>query len=138
MKKNIVFTILGILFGIIMSKSEAASWFRIHEMFRFESFHMFGIIGVAVITGIIIIQVMKRSKMKTIEDKLVDYQAIPLNYKRHIIAGSIFGLGWALLGACPGPIYVMIGHGFGIFFIVVIGALIGTLIYGSVRNKLPH
>ena len=136
--RNFVFAIIGVLFGIIMTKSEAISWFRIHEMFRFESFHMYGIIGVAVLVGIIIIQGMKKARMHTIDDRPIDIASVPFNIPRHILAGTIFGLGWALIGACPGPIYVLIGHGYGIFIIVLLGAVIGTFLYGLVRNKLPH
>ena len=136
--KNIAFLAGGIFFGILMTKSEAISWFRIHEMFRFESFHMYGIIGVAVTLGIIGIQLMKKMGIKTIDGKEVSSDRIPFNIKRHLLAGSIFGMGWALIGACPGPIYVMIGNGFLIFIVVLIGALIGTFLYGLVRHKLPH
>ncbi|MCB0662995.1 MAG: YeeE/YedE family protein [Saprospiraceae bacterium] len=130
--------ILGIVFGIIMTKSEAISWFRIHEMFRFESIHMYGIIGVAVILGAITMYSMKKFKIKTLTHQLVTYTPMKLNVKRHIIAGSIFGLGWALMGACPGPMFVMLGHGFLIFIVVIIGATLGTFAYGVVQDKLPH
>ena len=129
---------VGILFGIILSKSEAISWFRIHEMFRFESIHMYGIIGVAVILGAIVIALMKRSKMKTMKDTFVSYKPMKLNVKRHILAGTIFGLGWALMGACPGPMFIMLGHGFTIFIITITGAVLGTLTYGAIKDKLPH
>ncbi len=129
---------VGILFGIIMTKSEAISWFRIHEMFRFESIHMYGIIGVAVILGSIIIYSMKKSKMKTLRDTFVAYSPMKLTIPRHLIAGTIFGLGWALAGTCPGPMLIMLGHGFGIFAIVILGAILGTFTYGVVKDKLPH
>lgn len=136
--KNISFLFVGVLFGVVMTKSEAISWFRIHEMFRFESFHMYGIIGVAVVLGAIIIATMKRTKMKTLRDTFVSYNPMKMNLTRHILAGSIFGLGWALMGACPGPMFVMFGHGFWIFALVIVGAMLGTFTYGVVRNKLPH
>ena len=129
---------VGILFGIIMSKSEAISWFRIHEMFRFESIHMYGIIGTAVSLGIVIIWAMKRFKVKTLEDTLVTYIPMKFNIKRHLLAGSIFGLGWALMGACPGPMFVMLGHGFWIFIITILSATLGTFTYGVIKDKLPH
>ncbi len=132
------FYIVGTLFGIIMTKSEAISWFRIHEMFRFESFHMYGIIGTAVVLGAIIIALMKRFKMKTLRNTIVSYTPMKWNPRRHILAGSIFGLGWALMGACPGPMFVMLGHGFWIFILVIFGATLGTFTYGIVRDKLPH
>lgn len=129
---------VGVLFGIIMTKSEAISWFRIHEMFRFESFHMYGIIGVAVILGIIVIYGMKKSKMKTLRDTFVTYTPMKLKVSRHLLAGTIFGLGWALAGACPGPMLTMLGHGFWIFIVVIFGAILGTYTYGAVKDKLPH
>lgn len=134
----ISFFAVGIVFGIVMTKSEAISWFRIHEMFRFESFHMFGIIGVAVVLGILGIWGMKQFKVKTLRDTLVSYTPMNLNVKRHLMAGTAFGLGWALLGACPGPMFVMLGHGFWIFAIIIIGATLGTFTYGVVRGRLPH
>ena len=132
------FYIVGILFGIIMTKSEAISWYRIHEMFRFESFHMYGIIGVAVILGAIVIGIMKRFNIKTLRDTFVTYKPMPFNIKRHLIAGSIFGLGWALMGACPGPMFVMLGHGFSIFLLVIASATLGTFTYGVIKDYLPH
>lgn len=132
------FFIVGIVFGIVMTKSEAISWFRIHEMFRFENIHMYGIIGTAVILGAIIIAIMKRSKIRTLDRTLVTYVPMKLNITRHILAGSIFGLGWALMGACPGPMFVMLGHGFWIFFVTIASATLGTFVYGLVKDKLPH
>ena len=136
--KNIPFLLVGILFGITMTKSEAISWFRIHEMFRFESFHMYGIIGTAVVLSALIILIMKKTQMKTWRDTIVSYTPMKLNISRHLIAGSIFGLGWALLGACPGPMYVLIGHGYWIIGLVILGALAGTYLYGLVMNRLLH
>ena len=129
---------VGLLFGIIMTKSEAISWYRIHEMFRFESFHMYGIIGTAVVLGAIIIAAMKKFKVKTLRDTFVVTKVMKLNVTRHILAGSIFGLGWALMGACPGPMFVMLGHGFSIFILVILSAMLGTFAYGVIQNKLPH
>ena len=136
--KNLAFASVGVLFGITMTKSEAISWFRIIEMFRFESFHMYGIIGVAVCLSALILFVLKKSKFKTLEGTFVQYNPMKLHPSRHILAGSIFGLGWALLGACPGPIYVLIGNGFGIMLVVLVGALLGTYIYGRWGRGLPH
>ncbi len=137
-KRLISFFLTGILFGIIMSKSEAISWFRIHEMFRFESFHMYGIIGVAVIVGIITLRVWKLMGFRTKDGDEVRNYVMPLNPKRHILAGTIFGLGWALIGACPGPIYVLLGHGFLIFIPVLLGAIAGTWFYAMIKKHLPH
>ncbi len=136
--KNISFLSVGILFGIIMTKSEAISWFRIHEMFRFESFHMYGIIGTAVIFGAAIIWVMKKFKMKTLRGTFVSYTPMKLNLPRHLLAGTAFGLGWAITGCCPGPMYVLLGHGYWIIALVMAGALLGTFTYGVVKDKLPH
>ncbi len=136
--KNIPFLFVGILFGIIMTKSEAISWFRILEMFRFESFHMYGIISVAVIVSAGLVYMMKRSNMKTLRGTFVDYTPMKLRPKRHILAGSIFGLGWALVGSCPGPMYVLLGNGYGIIALVMLGALLGTFTYGVVMKRLPH
>lgn len=136
--KNISFFLVGIFFGVVMTKSEAISWFRIHEMFRFESFHMYGIIGTAVVLGAIGLFIMKRSGMKTLAGTPVTYSAIPLSMKRHILAGSTFGLGWALIGCCPGPMYVLLGHGYWIVGLIIVGALAGTFTYGLVRKYLPH
>lgn len=136
--RNLSFIIVGMLFGIVMTKSEAISWFRIHEMFRFESFHMYGIIGTAVILGALIIAAMKRFKIKTLRDTFVAYTPMKLSVPRHLLAGTIFGLGWALMGACPGPMFVMLGHGFWIFALVILSATLGTFTYGVIKDKLPH
>ncbi|MEL7124504.1 MAG: DUF6691 family protein [Bacteroidota bacterium] len=136
--KNIPFLFVGILFGIVMTKSEAISWFRINEMFRFESFHMYGIIGTAVVVSAIILALMKRFKMKTIQGELIKTPGMNFKLSRHLIAGSIFGLGWAITGCCPGPIFVLLGQGYGIILLVILGALLGTFTYGMVRERLPH
>ena len=136
--KNSAFFAVGIFFGIVMTKSEAISWFRIHEMFRFESFHMYGIIGTAVVLSALIVWLMKSSKMKTLVGNTVSYTPMKLNLKRHLLAGSIFGLGWALVGCCPGPMFVLIGTGYFIILVVMIGAVLGTYVYGLVRDKRPH
>ncbi|MEZ4983852.1 MAG: YeeE/YedE thiosulfate transporter family protein [Saprospiraceae bacterium] len=136
--KNISFFLTGILFGIIMTKSEAISWFRIHEMFRFESFHMYGIIGTAVVLGATIIGIMKRFKIKTLSDTFVNFTPMKLNITRHLVAGTIFGLGWALVGACPGPMFILLGQGFLVMGVVILSATLGAFVYGVVRNKLPH
>lgn len=129
---------LGLFFGIVMTKSEAVSWFRIHEMFRFESFHMYGIIGVAVVIGAGSIALLKALKVRTLMGTAIDYPTLPLNVRRHLLAGSFFGLGWALIGACPGPMFVLLGQGYLILVPVLVGALVGTYTYGAVRNRLPH
>ncbi len=136
--KNISFLSVGILFGVIMTKSEAISWYRIFEMFRFESFHMYGIIGTAVVLGAVVIWAMKRFNIKTIDGQSVSYTPMKLSVPRHILAGSIFGLGWAITGCCPGPMYVLIGNGYWIAGLIMAGAILGTFSYGITRNRLPH
>jgi uncharacterized membrane protein YedE/YeeE len=136
--RNIKFLLLGIFFGIVLAKAQVISWFRIYEMFRFESFHMYGIIGSAVILGAIIVQLIKRGHLKDMEGHPIIIEPKAKTYKASIFGGILFGLGWALAGACPGPIYILIGAGFWTFVIVLIGALGGTFLYGVVKNKLPH
>jgi len=136
--RHIAFFLVGIFFGIVMFKSEAVSWFRIHEMFRFESFHMYGIIGTAVIFSAAMLWILKRIKFKTLDGKQLFYDVLPLNITRHLVAGTIFGLGWGLIGACPGPMYVLLGSGYSIFWVVIPSAVLGAYLYGLVRDKLPH
>jgi uncharacterized membrane protein YedE/YeeE len=136
--RGIIFLFIGIFFGITMTKSEALSWFRIYEMFRFESFHMYGIIGTAVILGAMVIALMKRFKVRVAGGGGVVYNPLPLNIKRHLISGTIFGLGWALVGACPGPMFVLAGNGYFFILVVISGAVLGTYMYGLIKNKLPH
>ena len=129
---------IGILFGITMFKSEAASWFRIYEMFRFESFHMYGIIGSALISGMIIIQIIKKFKVKSVFGDEILFSPKNKSFSRYIIGGIIFGLGWALVGACPGPMFVLIGAGYFPILIVIAFAMLGTFLYGVLKDKLPH
>lgn len=139
MLSNLRYLVGGLYFGFILVKSEVVSWFRIQEMFRFQDFHMFGIIGSAIIVGIISIQIIKRFNVPDIEGNPI---TIPpkdsSQWKRYIIGGSLFGLGWALLGACPGPIFALLGTGLTIMIIPITTAIIGTWLYGAVRHKLPH
>jgi uncharacterized membrane protein YedE/YeeE len=132
------FFLVGSFFGIVMTKSEAISWFRIVEMFRFESFHMYGIIGTAVALSAAILWIAKSRGIKTIDGKQVQYTPMTFSFKRHILAGSIFGLGWGLIGACPGPIYVLLGQGYGIFIVVLLSATLGAFAYGATQKYLPH
>ncbi len=130
------FLFVGILFGIVLVKSEAVSWYRIYEMFKFESFHMFGIIGTAVITGIILLLISK--KLKNINGGLMTVPKKEKGFTRYIIGGTIFGLGWALSGACPGPMYILVGTGAFSVIILILAALLGTYVYGLMKDKLPH
>lgn len=136
--KLVKFLIAGILFGIVMAKSEAISWFRIQEMFRFQAFHMYGIIGVAVVLGVIGVYLIKKFKLRDISGNPIVFYPKDKSVTRYLIGGSIFGMGWALSGACPGPMVVNIGYGYLSMVIVFLFAVIGTYLYGVIRNILPH
>lgn len=135
--KNIKFLVFGILFGIILTKSQVISWFRIQEMFRFQDIFMYGIIGLAVIVGTVSILIIKRFNVKSIQGNVIDLNPKPFN-KGTFLGGIIFGLGWALTGACPGPLYALIGNGFSVIAMALISAVVGTWTYGVIRHKLPH
>lgn len=136
--KYLKFLFIGIFFGIVLVKSEAVSWYRIYEMFRFQSFHMYGIIGSAIITGITILQISKKGILKDYKGSKIFVPKKETGFVRYIIGGIIFGLGWALIGACPGPMYILLGTGVYSMLIVIAAAILGTFIYGVLRNKLPH
>ncbi len=136
--KYLKFLLVGIFFGIVLVKSEAVSWYRIYEMFKFQSFHMYGIIGSAVILGVIIVWLIKKSKLKSTEGALIDLPPKDRVITRYLAGGIIFGLGWALAGACPGPMYVLVGTGVISMLIVIAAAVLGTFVYGLLKDKLPH
>lgn len=136
--KLIKFLIAGIIFGIVMAKSEAISWFRIQEMFRFQAFHMYGIIGVAVVLGVIGVYLIKKFKLRDTSGNPIVFYPKDKSIIRYLIGGSIFGMGWALSGACPGPMVVNIGYGYLSMVIVFTFAVVGTYLYGVIRNHLPH
>ena len=136
--RRLAYLLIGIFFGIVMFKSEAASWFRIYEMFRFESFHMYGIIGSALVLGMIGVQIIKKKKLKTFSGDPIYFIPKEKSFKRYMFGGIIFGLGWALAGACPGPIFTLIGAGYLPILVVFAGALLGTFLYGLLQKKLPH
>ena len=136
--KLLKYLLVGFVFGIVLTKSEAVSWYRIYEMFHFQSFHMYGIITTAVITGLIGIQIIKRGKLKDIKGNQIDIQDKEVGNARYWIGGTFFGLGWALVGSCPGPIFILLGAGFLAVGFILLGALLGTFIYGVLKNKLPH
>jgi len=136
--RYITYLAIGIFFGIIMFKSEAASWFRIYEMFQFGSFHMYGIIGSALVLGVIGVQVIKRMNIKPLDGSEMRLKPKNKSVARYLIGGIIFGLGWALAGACPGPMYVLAGAGYLSILVVIGGALLGTFGYGLLRKHLPH
>ncbi len=136
--KFIKFLILGLFFGIVMAKSEAISWFRIQEMFRFQAFHMYGIIGTAVTLGVIGVALIKKFNILDFYGNPIIFLPKEKSILRYLIGGTIFGLGWALSGACPGPIVVNIGYGFFAMVIVFIFAILGTFFYEYYKEKLPH
>jgi len=136
--RTLVYLFIGILFGITMFKSEAASWFRIYEMFKFESFHMYGIIGSALAIGIIVVQLIKRFEIKSLYGESIHFQPKEKRYSRYIFGGIIFGLGWALAGACPGPMFTLLGVGYVPILVVILFSILGTFLYGVLRDKLPH
>lgn len=136
--KRSIYLFLGIAFGITMFKSGAASWFRIFEMFHFNSFHMYGIIGIAVFLGLIITQVIKKNNLKDWSGNPIVFAPKAKGFYRYMFGGVIFGLGWALGGACPGPMFANLGAGFLPMAVVILGAIAGTWIYGLIKDKLPH
>ncbi|MBL6648273.1 MAG: YeeE/YedE family protein [Flavobacteriaceae bacterium] len=136
--KYIKFFLIGILFGIIMTKSEIISWFRIQEMFRFHSFHMYGVIGSAVMLGVIQVLIMKKINFKNFKGEIIEFKNKKLGKYNNLFGGIIFGLGWALTGACPGPLYILIGNGYYVFIVVVLSAILGALSYGMIKDRLPH
>jgi uncharacterized membrane protein YedE/YeeE len=136
--KGFKFIIAGLIFGIVMVKSEAASWYRIQEMFRFQSFQMYGIIGTAVILGALSVYLIKKFGLKDIEGRAVVFKDKDKRWPKYIIGGTIFGLGWALAGSCPGPMFVNLGYGYASFIFVIAGGILGTYLYGAVQTKLPH
>jgi hypothetical protein len=134
-----VYLLLGIAFGFVLTRSEVLSWFRIQEMFRFHSFRMYGIIGSAIATAALSIALIKKSTLKSASGEAI---AIPKKVlgtgARYAVGGTIFGLGWALTGACPGPLFALIGNGVSVMAVAVLSALFGTWVYGLLRPKLPH
>ena len=131
------YLLMGLFFGIILVKSEVISWYRIQEMFRLQSFHMFGVIGSAVITGIISVWIIKKFNIKTIRSEKIEFPTKKFN-KGQIYGGLIFGFGWAITGACPGPLFAQIGSGFSVIIVTLLSAIAGTWVYGLLKEKLPH
>jgi len=136
--KYIKFLVVGILFGIVLSKAEVISWYRIYEMFRFESFHMYGVIGSAVGVGIMMVQIIKRINLKGSDGNEISFIPKDFSIPRYLYGGILFGLGWAMVGACPGPIFILLGEGVYSMLVVLLGALLGTFLYGLLKNKLTH
>jgi hypothetical protein len=136
--KNIKFLIAGILFGIVLSKAEVISWYRIYEMFKFQSFHMYGIIGSAVVLGIILVYFFKKGYIKTYLGTPITIEPKKKGFSRNMFGGIIFGLGWALVGSCPGPMFILLGRGIAAIVVVIIAAIFGAFLYHAMKGKLPH
>lgn len=136
--KHIKFLIIGILFGIILSKAEIISWYRIYEMFKFQSIHMYGVIGSAVVLGIILFRFFNKGLIKDYLGNKISIEPKKKGFSRNILGGIIFGLGWGLIGACPGPMFILLGRGTITILVAIFGGLLGVLIYHLVKHKLPH
>jgi hypothetical protein len=136
--KYIKFFLIGILFGIVMSKAEIISWYRIYEMFKFQSFHMYGIIGSAVLIGMVSMLLFRKKVVKTFEGEEIHVPPKKKGLYRNLLGGILFGLGWALAGACPGPMFVLVGKGVVSILVVIFGATLGAFFYGVFKDKIPH
>lgn len=134
---NLKYLVLGVLFGIVFVKAEIISWYRIQEMFRLHSFHMYGVIGTAVLVGMISVALIKKFKIKTLSGEKVIFTDKKFDWG-NVIGGVIFGLGWGITGACPGPLFAQIGSGFLAITVTLMSAIAGTWVYGLLREKLPH
>lgn len=134
---NWKFGLVGVFFGIVFVKAEVISWFRIQEMFRFDSFHMYGVIGTAVVVGLISLQLIKRLAIKTLQGDPITIAPKQFS-KGQIYGGLLFGFGWAITGACPGPLFAQIGAGYSVVAVTLLSAIAGTWVYGAIRNRLPH
>ena len=135
--RNLKYLLTGILFGIVLVKSEVISWFRIQEMFHLQSFHMYGIIGSAIFVGMISVLVIRHFKIKTISGETVFIPTRKFHWG-NVYGGLTFGFGWALTGACPGPLFAQVGSGFYVVAVALLSAIAGTWFYGLIRDKLPH
>ena len=136
--RNFIALILGTFLGIIFMKAEVLSWFRIQEMFAFQSFHMYGIIGSAVAVGALSVWIIRKMGVKSIEGNVIELKDKAPRYKSAYIGGTIFGLGWAMTGACPGPMYALVGSGTTVFIVSIATGILGVLVYAALRPKLPH
>jgi uncharacterized protein len=135
--KNIKYLVVGVLFGIVFVKAEIISWFRIQEMFKLQSFFMYGVIGTAILVGMLSVYVIKKHNIKTFSGEPITFEKKEFN-KGQIFGGLIFGIGWAITGACPGPLFAQIGSGFVVVIITLASAILGTYTYGVIKDKLPH
>ena len=136
--RYLTYLLIGIAFGVVMTKSEAVSWFRIQEMFRFESFHMYGIIGTAVVVGALGIALAKKLNWRTVDGHEWRLKPKDFTVPRYLFGGTVFGFGWALTGACPGPMFTLLGQGVFSILIVIGFSVLGTFVYGLLRPYLPH
>lgn len=136
--RNFLALLIGIFLGIIFMKAEVLSWFRIQEMFAFQSFHMYGIIGSAIAVGALSVWIIRKAEAKSIEGNRIELNDKAPNYKSAYIGGTIFGIGWAMTGACPGPMYALVGSGTTVFLISIVMGILGVLAYAALRSKLPH
>jgi hypothetical protein len=134
---NLKYLLFGLIFGIVLIKAEVVSWFRIQEMFRLQSFHMFGVIGSAVVVGAISVFIIKKFKIKSIQGEEIILPEKSFN-KGQIYGGLLFGFGWAMTGACPGPLFAQLGYGAAAISVTILMAIVGTWVYGKLREKLPH
>ncbi len=137
-KRPLYFLLVGVFFGIVLLKSGAASWFRIYEMFHFASFHMFGIIGSALAFGLLFNQLIKRFNVKDLDGNPITQTDKNPGIARYLIGGTVFGIGWAIAGACPGPMFALMGAGYWPVILVFASTMLGTYVYGVVRDRLPH
>ena len=136
--RNFLALLIGIFLGIIFMKAEVLSWFRIQEMFAFQSFHMYGIIGSAIAVGALSVWIIRKLGAKSIEGNVIELKDKAANYKSAYIGGTIFGLGWAMTGAVSGPMYALVGSGTTVFLISIVMGILGVLAYAALRSKLPH
>jgi uncharacterized membrane protein YedE/YeeE len=137
MKGMLQYFITGMFFGIVLVKAEIISWWRIQEMFRLQSFHMYGVIGSAVVVGILSVWVIRKYKIRTLAGEPIVFSIRKFN-KGQVLGGLLFGFGWAITGACPGPLFAQVGAGFTVVSVTLVSAIAGTYVYGVVREKLPH
>lgn len=135
--KNLKYLLAGIAFGLLLVKSEVVSWFRIQEMFRFQSFHMYGVIGSAVLTGMLAVWLIRKMNIKDLEGRPVSFRKKKFS-KGQVYGGLLFGLGWGMTGACPGPLFALVGTGATVIAVMLASAVAGTWVYGRVRDRLPH
>ena len=136
--KYLKYLLIGVVFGIMFTKAEIISWYRIYEMFRFESFHMYGTIGSAVVLSLLANQLIKRFKVKNIDGEVIEFAPKDKGFARYLIGGITFGMGWALTGACPGPLYTLVGVGAYMAVVIIFFAVVGTYLYGVFKDRLPH